>query len=395
MRYSLWLFSTAAAVVLAALGLAPQAGAAFAVAVLVRQLAVDDARARLVSGLSAIGLAAVAAAIATSTHEPAAVGAAAGLAFALLAREYANLVAGQPPGARPVLLEGGLVAYLVHGRPLGLLVGIAALALAWALVSAVAGGLAAASRDRPAPPRTQRLHGRARWRRLGDGLRAARDPAFWGLVIARPAARAALFPLAEQRWLTPNLVTAISVVCCGAAAALIATGTATGLAIALVFARSVLDSMDGQLARYREAGSQLGSFVDKVSDQFCWAALYGALALRAYDETGSRAMLLLPLAAGLWFALSSTALWLARALAPAAPSGSAGTPPAPWARSLWRIVLFEEPDFYLWISLAVATTRFDIFVPLIAAGHAARGLVLVLARAGSVVTASVRKEASA
>ena len=394
MRYTVWLLSTAAAVALAALGLDPQAGAAFAVAVLVRQLAVSEARARLVSGLSAIGVAAVAAAIAASAHEPGALVAAAGIAFALLAREYANLVAAEPPGMRPVLVEGGLVAYLVHGRPFGLIVAVAVLALAWSLATAIAGGLAAARRDRPSPPRTQVLHGRARWTRLGDGLRAARDPAFWGLAIARPAARALLFPLAEQRWLTPNLVTAVSVVCCAAAAVLIATGTATAAAIALVFARSVLDSVDGQLARYREAGSQLGSYVDKVSDQFCWAMLYAALGVRAFADTGSRAMLLLPLAAGLWFALSSTALWLARALAPAAPSSS-GAPPAPWARSLWRIVLFEEPDFYLWISLAVITARFDIFVPLIAAGHAARGLVLALARAGSVVTASVRKEVSA
>jgi hypothetical protein len=45
------------------------------------------------------------------------------------------------------------------------------------------------------------------------------------------------------------------------------------------------------------------------------------------------------------------------------------------------ILRFEEPDFYLWISLAVATGRFDVFVPLIAAGHAARSLVLALAHA--------------
>ena len=394
MWYSAWLLSTAVAVVLAAVGLDLEAGTAFAVAVLVRQLAVSEARARLVSGLSAIGVAAVAIAIAATAPAPGTIVAAAGIAFGLLAREYASLVSAEPPGARPVLIEGGLVAFLVHGRPAGLLVALAVLAVAWALATAVMGGLAAARRDRPPSPRTQVLHGRARWRRLGDGLRAARDPAFWGLVIARPAARVLLFPLAEQRWLTPNLVTAVSVACCVGAAALIATGTATVLAIALVFARSVLDSMDGQLARYQEAGSQLGSFVDKVSDQFCWGMLYAALALRAFDATGSRAMLLLPLVAGLWFALSSTALWLARALAPPAAS-AAGAPPAPWARSLWRIVLFEEPDFYLWISLAVITARFDIFVPLIAAGHAARGLVLALARAGSVVTASVRKEASA
>jgi phosphatidylglycerophosphate synthase len=393
-RYSAWLLSTVAAVVLAAFGLDLQAGIAFGVSVLVRQLAVSDARARLVSGLSAIGLAAVATAIAGSTHEPETIIAAAGIAFALLVREYGNLVAAEPPGARPVLLEGGVVAFLVHGRPFGLLAGIAVLALAWALAGAVAGGIAAARRDKPGAPRTQILHGRARWSRLGDGLRAARDAAFWGLVIARPAARALLYPLAEVRWLTPNLVTAISIACCAAATVLIATGTATVLAIVLVFARSVLDSMDGQLARYREAGSQLGSFVDKVSDQFCWGALYAALAIRAFEATGSRAMLLLPLAAGLFLALSSMALWLARALAPAAPL-STGAPPAPWARNLWRIVLFEEPDFYLWISLAVITERYDIFVPLIVAGHAARALVLALARAGGVVTASVRKEASA
>lgn len=393
MQYVVWLVSTAAGVALAALGIDPAAGAALAVAVLVRQLAVTDDRARLVAGLSSIGVAAVAAGIGASAQEPAAVGASAGIAFALLAREYAILVAARPPGARPVLLEAALVAYLVHGRPLELLVVVAGASIAWSIAAAVAGGIAAARRDISSPPRRAVLAGRARWARLGEGLRAARDPAFWGLVVARPIARALLFPIAEVRWLTPNLITAVSVACCAGAAALIATATATAVAITLVGLRSVLDSMDGQLARYRAAGSQLGSYVDKVSDQFCWAAFYGALAVRAFTATGSRAMLLLPLAAGLWCALSSTALWLARSLVPSTPAYG-GAVPSPWLRSLWRIVLFEEPDFYLWIALAVVTARFDIFVPLIAAGHAARGLVLVLARAGGVVSGSIRKEAA-
>ncbi len=359
----------------------------------------------LVAGLLSISVAAMAIAIAARTRQPVTIGAACAIAFAVLTREYialvgAHILRAATWGTRPhrpgaVVIALALIAYLALGPHDRLLITSAAAAVLWAAWEAIAGGVALARREaRETGPRQARarLDGSARWSRLGEGSAAARDPAFWGVVIARPLARFALQALAEQRWLTPNRITAASVVCCLTAAGLIAADVSTAatvFAIVLIGIRSVLDSMDGQLARYRACGSQLGSYADKVSDLFCWGALFGALGLRAYSSEPAVSMLLLPLFAGTWLALSGMALWLARAMAQATPSGAAHPGPArAWVKNLWRIVLFEEPDFYLWISLAVMTRRYDLFIPLIAGGHVARGLVLVIARAGNVLTAS-------
>jgi hypothetical protein len=98
------------------------------------------------------------------------------------------------------------------------------------------------------------------------------------------------------------------------------------------------------------------------------------------------------LAAALLLALSGFSLWLARAMS-STPGAPAPHTQLAWAKHLWRIVLFEEPDFYLWIALAIATARYDLFVPFIAAAYAARALGVVLHRA--VGWFSVSKESHA
>lgn len=364
------------------------------------------ASAALISGFDAFGLVASALVLACDARsgDVSQIASGCGIAFSLCAREYATLVerhihaaAHWPP--RPhrrsgLVVHAGLLSYLLLGRPQPVLAMLAVGCLLWAACISVAAAwtIARRERDRVIPESRQRLHGARRWRRLGDGVSAANDPAFWGQIVARPLARLTLQALAEQPWLTPNRITAVSVACCfGAAIAmLVPDSTAlTILTLALLGIRSVLDSLDGQLARYRACGSHFGSYVDKVTDVFCWGALYGALGLRAHAADPTTTMALLPMFSGVWLVLSGTALWLARAVS-ADPhrSGATGSRTtlgfAAWARNLWRVVLFEEPDFYLWIGLALATSRYDVFVPLIACGHVARGLLLAISRAGSV-----------
>jgi hypothetical protein len=324
-----WIVAIVASVAAIVLGFDGAGALAVVVALFVRQLTPNR--------LAPIGLALISLAIAVTSAAPLAVGASCAVAFGLLVREYTLLVSAQivasagwgprPRGVDPVVIEGALAGYLFAGRPEHVLVVLAACCAAWAVVVAVASGLAISRREAGGPrrPPRARLGWRARWARLGEGARSVRDPAFWGTVVARPMARVALQPVADLPWVTPNRITAVSVVCCAAAAALIVGGVETSLAIVLIGARSVLDSMDGQLARYRAAGSQLGSYVDKVSDQFCWAALYAALAVRAFAAEPARAMLVLPLMTGAWFALASVASWLVR------PSSTPASPPVPWA----------------------------------------------------------------
>jgi phosphatidylglycerophosphate synthase len=396
-----WLAATALALgalvfghdVVAALALAAAASATLLTRHLLRR--VDDAPpSTLVDGIEAVGVAAVGVTIATASSAPSVIVAAGAIAFAAIVQQYATLVYTHIARRRDALVGapmslavlGGIAVYLLLGRPTAVIIALAAWAIVECVWSSLVRGHTIAQTDRllVQPPVLPRLDGRARWRRLGEGLASSRDPAFWGLVVARPIARALLYVVAEQRWITPNRITVASTACCFGAAALIATGSSIALAIVLVGVRSVLDSMDGQLARYRACGSNFGSYFDKVSDLFAWGALLAALGIRAYAHTPSRVMLVLPLVAAILLAISGFSLWLARSLAaptPPSPAPNLELGAAAWAKSLWRIVLFEEPDFYLWIAIALATARYDVFVPFIAAAYAARALGVVVHRA--------------
>jgi phosphatidylglycerophosphate synthase len=395
-----WL--TAMGVALGALVFGSDVVAAFALAaaasatLLCRRLlrGVDDAPpSTLVDGIEAVGVAAVGVTLAAASTTPVIIVSCAAIAFAAIVQQYATLVYTHIARRRHALVGapmslavlGAFVVYLLGGRPTLVLVALAAWAMVECVWSSLVRGHAIAQTDHllVCPPILPALHGRARWARLGEGLASSRDTAFWGLVVARPLARLALQLVAEQRWLTPNRITLASIACCFGAAALIALGGSIALAIALIGIRSVLDSMDGQLARYRACGSSFGSYLDKVSDLFAWGALLAALGVRAYTHTPAKLMLLLPLVAAILLAISGFALWLARSLAPSAPHAAAPVQLglAAWAKSLWRIVLFEEPDFYFWIALAVATARYDVFVPFIASAYAVRAVIVVIHRA--------------
>jgi phosphatidylglycerophosphate synthase len=263
-----------------------------------------------------------------------------------------------------VALPPALAAYLLAGRPIELLWIIAVWFGAGLLFVSLLRGRVMwqieAGVVRP-PPSREPLDGSARWARLRAGLEAARDDAFWGLVVARPLAAVALYPIADIRWLTPNVVTVISIACCLVAGALGAmSGTSLAvIAVALIFCRSVLDSLDGQLARYRALSSHFGGYFDKASDAFGWAALYAAAAASGYAATRAPWALLVPLVGVTALSFQGITYWLDRDLrTPGTLSQPTGRSPlsiAGWLRNLWRIVLFEEPDYYLWISLGLLT----------------------------------------
>ena len=344
----------------------------------------------LVDAIEAVAAAGAGITVAATSREPLVIGAAVAIGFAAIVQQYAARVHGQlardgdrhgdvPLGLLAML---GFGAFFAIGQPPLLLVALACACMVSSAVSAITRGVALwrAEGAIVRPPILPPLAGRARWQRLGDGLASARDTAFWGVVVARPLARVVLQAIAEQRWITPNRVTAASIAACaGAAIAIVDAAVVT--AIVLIGIRSVLDSVDGQLARYRGCGTRFGSYVDKVSDLFCWGALFAALGVRAHAVEHAAAYLLLPLLAALMLALLGMALWLARALAPVSAPAPAPAP-STWAANLWRIVLFEEPDFYLWIALAIATARYDVFIPLIAGAYVIRALVLAMARVG-------------
>lgn len=98
--------------------------------------------------------------------------------------------------------------------------------------------------------------------------------------------------------ITPNGVTAASLLAGLAAAALYATGYSLPLAGLLVTLKDLLDSADGQLARARGESSRKGRFLDSVGDILVDLLVFGAIGWYLVRATGSLWMMLLA-AAGL------------------------------------------------------------------------------------------------
>ena len=106
--------------------------------------------------------------------------------------------------------------------------------------------------------------------RRGDSLLSAR---------AKEAGRALLAPvvrLAMALHLTPNTITVIGFVIVAGAAVLVGTGNLLAGAVILT-AGSLLDAVDGALARATGSGTTFGSFLDSTLDRAAEAVLYGGI----------------------------------------------------------------------------------------------------------------------
>ena len=122
---------------------------------------------------------------------------------------------------------------------------------------------------------------------------------WWSRVFATPIAYLILTGVADWRWITPNRLTILSfgmTILCGI---LILVGDATWLVEAGVVLQVayVIDSMDGQLARYRGVSSPVGSLLDKWSDFVKFPFVVVALTLNASTQYPTTTPVLLGLAA--------------------------------------------------------------------------------------------------
>jgi phosphatidylglycerophosphate synthase len=118
-----------------------------------------------------------------------------------------------------------------------------------------------------------------------DPLSAAKPPRYvcvkgrdcwWTVLVIDPIAGPLVRMVATVRWITPNVLTALSVVVAVAAAAAYALDQ---LAIgALLFQASfAADCMDGKLAHTRGVRNRYGHYVDAVGDALRFAACTGGL----------------------------------------------------------------------------------------------------------------------
>ncbi|VAW19104.1 hypothetical protein MNBD_ALPHA09-572 [hydrothermal vent metagenome] len=119
-------------------------------------------------------------------------------------------------------------------------------------------------------------------------LKAAFKPReeWWSRVFATPAANIILLAVADWRIVTPNRLTLLSLFLAILSAALILRG-GYGLLIAagvILQISYIIDCMDGQLARYRDMASDVGSFLDKWSDYVKFPLVVLALSVEAYSS---------------------------------------------------------------------------------------------------------------
>ena len=121
----------------------------------------------------------------------------------------------------------------------------------------------------------------ARATKADDGLVAT--------VLSRPLARR-LTPLALRAGLTPNAVTASSLVVGLGAAASFAVGDRWALVLGAVLLQLslVVDCVDGDVARYTRRFSAAGAWLDASTDRLKEFACYGGLALGAAGTDGGR-----------------------------------------------------------------------------------------------------------
>lgn len=103
---------------------------------------------------------------------------------------------------------------------------------------------------------------------------------WWASIFSGTVANLILPLVSDVKWITPNLVTTFSLLLCVVACYFIGTGIGKnliigGILLQLVF---IFDCLDGQIARYRNAGSNFGAWYDRITDRVKDFLIYFSIA---------------------------------------------------------------------------------------------------------------------
>lgn len=110
---------------------------------------------------------------------------------------------------------------------------------------------------------------------------------WWSSFVTAPLGIAANYFAVEMPQVTPNRITAASFLVAALATLCILIG-GTGffiVAAVLIHLSHVLDCMDGQMARYRQVSSPVGSYYDRLTDQIQVTLWFGAVGYAAYAQS--------------------------------------------------------------------------------------------------------------
>lgn len=226
---------------------------------------------------------------------------------------------------------------------------------------------------------------------------------FWGISWGRPTAFLILLLLADIRRITPNFITHISNALLIAGSLLVLNHGYTNWVLAAVFINLSLsfDCADGQLARYRKgAGSELGSFYDKVSDAVGMVLLFSVIGWVVAEQTGDMKYLLFGTLAAAGQITGGYAKWVSMTIL--VKRGHV-TPVTDTEVPLWqypfRILLkvfrFAEPDLLFWVGLGLVTNHLDWSLWLIVITQPPVAVVALIFYATQVAKSDARHNAEA
>jgi phosphatidylglycerophosphate synthase len=112
------------------------------------------------------------------------------------------------------------------------------------------------------------------------------DWEFTSVLISRPIGAMLISLIDGFKWITPNLLTIAGFISfLTSLYLLVCFPSLTFLIAGLLLIRLVFDDMDGMLARYRGGGSNLGSYLDKITDVIGFFIYFNILGYIIYKQT--------------------------------------------------------------------------------------------------------------
>jgi len=230
--------------------------------------------------------------------------------------------------------------------------------------------------------------------------------------ILRPLTIVVMLVIADWKFLTANRLTTLSSLAKLVGAWLV-LDPAHWIAAAIVLqVGTLLDHLDGAMARYRRTFTKFGSFYDKVSDFITWQLILIAAGWAAFRQLDDATYLLLAVVAGFagdlrgymkWLVNGETerVRWLEARADPAAHVAKRTRPivvsPPPvrsrrdwlvWAAKVFpRIVLFDEVDLFMWLGIALVIGRLDLGLWVLAISQGAAALLMLVVRSLEIVKA--------
>jgi phosphatidylglycerophosphate synthase len=205
--------------------------------------------------------------------------------------------------------------------------------------------------------------------------RQAKD--WWTATFGDPLSWVILALIGDRQWLTPNRITMVSFLFKLIPAVLLLPGRYSLAVTAAIMLQlgQILDSMDGNLARYRGITSLRGGFLDRVLDGLGFLLVNSACAWYAYSRGAASYYLILgPMAAGFYLVVCYIYWTVAYTELKTLGTGKK-IRPGHNVKSLadlptWKYILqgqkklfnFNQADFYFWIGLGLIIDRPQIIL---------------------------------